>query len=348
MKRSFSIVMIILGLIFFGLFWQGLQKHFARQKHAKMGGTAVELCTAKIMNVPITIKSVGTLQAKQAINISSPMSGIVVAVSYTPGTYVTQGTPLAQLDNRIYQSKLDSDKADVHLKKLQYARGKWAQSKGAVSQADVDLELANYEEAQATLKTDQTNFDQSTIRAAFSGYVGAKNINVGDYLQTGAPVTTLTDRSHLLVNYAFPEQYINQLKLGQKITLTADTQAGKQYEGTVNYISPTVDPSTHSVALQADIPNLNNILSPGLFVRIQQNLGEISSAVVVPEEAIVPTITGSQVYVVRNNIAQVVDVKTGAQFQNFVQITKGIKAGDRVIIVGQSEVHNGSKIREVK
>lgn len=300
------------------------------------------------MNFPITVKSVGTLQAKQAINVSAPLAGFVVAIDYKPGAFIQAGTPLIQLDNRIYQSKLNSDKADLHLKTSQYAREKWAFSKGAASADELDLALANYEEAQATLAADQTNFNETTIRAAFSGYVGAQTINVGDYLQVGALLTTLTDRSHLLVNYSFPEDNLNQLKLGQKVAISVDNQAGKVYEGQVSYISPTVDTTTHSVALQADIPNLNNVLSPGLFVRINQNLGQISGAVVIPQEAIVPTITGSEVYVVRNNKAYSVEVETGTEFQNVVQITKGLKVGDRVITVGQSEVHNGSPIKEVK
>jgi membrane fusion protein (multidrug efflux system) len=261
---------------------------------------------------------------------------------------VKKNTPLIQLENRTYQSKVNSDKADVGLKKVQYARAKWALKKGALAQADVDLAAANYQEALAMLATDQANVDSTTIRAAFSGYVGPKNVNIGDYLQVGTPLTTLTDRQNLLVNYAFPEQYVTQLKLGQTIIINVDSQAGKTYEGKVNYISPTVDVNTHSVALQADISNINNILSPGLFVRIKQNLGEIASAIVIPQQAIIPTITGSQVYVVRNKKAYSVQVETGPVYKDKMQITKGINEGDLVIIVGQSEVHSGSPIKEVQ
>lgn len=347
MKRRVITVVAIIALIIIGFVWHGLQKNRGHKRHARSGAISVVVASVTKMNFPITVKSVGTLQAKESINVSAPLAGFVTAVNYQPGSYVKVGTPLIQLDDRNYQSKLNSDKADLHLKQLTYMRSKWAFGKGAVAQADVDLAFANYQEAIATLNTDQTNFNQTTIRAAFSGYVGAKNTNVGDYLQTGAVLTTLTDRSHLLVNYSFPEQNLNQLKLGQKVMVNVDSQAGKGYEGEVAYISPTVDPATHSVALQADIPNPNNILSPGLFVRIQQNLGEISGAIVVPQDAIVPTITGSEVYVVRNNKAYSVQVETGSKYGKFVQITKGLKAGDRVIVVGQSEVHSGSIIREV-
>lgn len=348
MKRRITTVFILITLTIIGFSWHHLQKSGGHHgRHAKSDATAVVVANVTKMNFPIMVKSVGTLQAKESINVTAPLTGFVVAVNYQPGSFVKSGTPLIQFDNRNYQSKLNSDNADLHLKKLQYTREKWAFGKGAVAQSDVDLAYANYQEAIATLSTDQTTFNQTTIRAAFSGYVGAKNITIGDYLQTGTVLTTLTDRSHLLVNYSFPEQNLNQLKLGQKVAITVDSQTGKTYEGRVTYISPTVDPATHSVSLQADIPNQNNILSPGLFVRISQNLGEIAGAVVVPQDAIVPTITGAEVYVIRKNKAYSVQVETGSQYGKYVQITKGLQAGDRVIVVGQSEVHSGTKIREV-
>lgn len=347
MKRRLITIVLILGLILIGLLWHGLQKKAVHKRQARTGATSVVLARASLKTLPITLGSVGTLQAKKSINVSAPFAAFVVAVNYQPGSYVKAGTALIQLDNRNEQAKLFSDKADLHLKKLQYSREKWAFGKGAVARADVDLAYANYQEARATLSADQTMFDQTTIRATFSAYVGAKTINVGDYVQTGAVLTTLTDRRDLLLNYSFPERYATQLKLGQNVLATVDSQAGKTYTGRVSYISPTVDPTTHSVALQADIPNPDNSLSPGLLLRIQQNLGEIKGAIVVPEEAIVPTITGSKVYVVRDHKAYSVPVETGASYGADVQITKGLKAGDRVIVRGQSEVHNGSIVREV-
>jgi membrane fusion protein (multidrug efflux system) len=348
MRRRVISIILIIFLIILGFAWHGFQSHFSRPKHLKSSATSVIVAKATKMNFPITVKSVGTLQANEAINVSSTLSGLVTAVYYQPGSWVKKNTPLIQLENRTYQSKVNSDKADVGLKKVQYARAKWALKKGALAQADVDLAAANYQEALAMLATDQANVDSTTIRAAFSGYVGPKNVNIGDYLQVGTPLTTLTDRQNLLVNYAFPEQYVTQLKLGQTIIINVDSQAGKTYEGKVNYISPTVDVNTHSVALQADISNINNILSPGLFVRIKQNLGEIASAIVIPQQAIIPTITGSQVYVVRNKKAYSVQVETGPVYKDKMQITKGINEGDLVIIVGQSEVHSGSPIKEVQ
>ncbi len=341
-------VVIIAGVGSGWYFWQHQSNPLPRAQNMAV---AVQVAKAATTTIPNHLEAMGTLQAQQSTNISADVAGKVTAILYQPGSFVKQGTPLIQLDDRTYRSDLDSANAALALAKVTYARNQSLAQVGAQSKQILDQSQADYLQAQAKLKSAQTLLEETTIRAPFDGYVGAKTVNAGDYVQAGQTLTVLVNRQQLQANYQFSEKYLPKLKLGQAVTITLPNQPKKNrrhYTGTVSYIAPEVDANTHSVVVQADVPNPDNTLAPGLLVKIEQSTGVSETGVVVPESSIVPTITGSQVYRVVNGKAQSVPVQTGETFDNRVQILSGVRPGDVVIVSGQQMVNDGTVVNEIQ
>ena len=172
-------------------------------------------------------------------------------------------------------------------------------------------------------------------------------MSIGDYVKKGQHLTTLTDRSLLTVNYQLPERYLSALKLGQHVSIEVPHQHHFHVVGKVSFISPTVDELTHSVLIQAAIPNNDNQLAPGLFVRVHQVTHINDHALIIPQAAIVPTIMGPEVYVIKHNKAFVQRIKTGNSFESHIEVLDGLNAGDQVVIAGQQRLQDGVKVREV-
>lgn len=349
LKRIIIIVAVMVVLAALGFGWYRLQHHQMAKPTPKPVAMVVTAAPVKTQTIIKTVQAVGVLYAKQQINVASQLAGKVKSIDYTPGAFVKKGALLIQLDDSLYQANLRSSLAALRLAKINYQRQQNLSVRKLTPQQDVDQARATYEEAQAKVNADKTFVEHCKISAPFSGYVGAKNVSIGDYVQEGQTLTTLTDRSLLQVNYALPEKYVLNVKLGQKVSLNVPHEKDHFYLGTVSYVSPIVNPDTHSIDIEADVPNPNNVLAPGLFVEIKQNLGQVNDAVVIPQQAVVPTITGAEVYLVKGDKAYTQKVKLGTMLAGGnIEVEKGLKKGDRIVITGQQNLKNGSLIREVK
>lgn len=348
MTRKITIyIIVIVALAAIGSGWYYWQRAQAPRLIPKSEPIAVKVSKVIRQSVPDVVDAIGVLQAKQQINVTPEISGIVISINYTPGSFVKKGTVLFRLDDRIYLAKLKSSKATLRLAKLNYQRYTKLAKLGALSKQALDTIRANYLQAQADVKTNQTYLSQTIIKAPFDAYVGPKNISIGDYVQQGQLLTSLTDRKNLYVDYQVSEKYLPKLKLGQDVKIIVTNMPGRLFKGKVSYIAPTINVSTHSVALQAAVLNLDNQLTPGSYVKIKQHIGLQRDALVIPQQSLIPTITGNKVFIVVNGKAQSVNVKIGATINNQVEIIKGLSFGDVVVTAGQQQLKNGTKVKVV-
>lgn len=300
------------------------------------------------MSIPNQVQAVGTLQPKRQVSIAPQISGQVTQVAYVPGSYVNAEDLLVQLDDRIYASKLNSAESVLRLAKMNYQRLQQLSKSGAASRQALDQSRATFQQAQAAVSTNKTYLSQARIVAPFAGFVGPKLVSIGDYVTKGQQLTTLTDRSELRVDFHLPERYLEHIKLGQVVNIEVPTQKKLHVEGKVTYISPIVDELTHSIALEATIPNEDNKLAPGLFVRIKQTLHNRPHALMIPQSSIVPSISGPKVYVVnKDSTVTLTRIRTGQSKDGHIEVLSGLKSGDRVVSAGQQRLQDGAAIREV-
>ena len=343
MKLRNLVLLSIAFALSFGFFLFE-QNHKTKNKPHEIKAITVE--TARVTEKVLAEKfeTIGSLASTDNIDISSELSGQIAAIYFTPGTYVQQGTLLIQLDDTVLKSELASAKANLILSETNHNRTKELTKRSLASEQALDKTLADLQEKQTTVHVKQAQLEKLSLRAPFSGTLGTRQLSVGQYVKIGQPLVRLVANQQLRVQYNLPERYLPRIQHGQKIIVRADAFPQQTFLGIVNYIDPTVNIETRTIAIEALIDNQKHFLSPGLFVRINHQFGEKKRRLLVPEESLIPTINGQKIFVLRGKRAVAIRVKTGAHHAAMTEIHSGLKSGDIIVVRGQHKLKEGSRI----
>ncbi|RMX22218.1 efflux RND transporter periplasmic adaptor subunit [Legionella jordanis] len=346
-SRSLAILLIIAILTFSGLALIFVSP--PKKSQRTTGPKAITVETARVTHRVLAeeFETIGSLASTDSIDISSELSGQISAIYFKPGAYVKKGTLLIQLDDTVLKSELASAKSNLVLSETSYQRTLELAKRKLASDQALDQALANLREKQNTMKAKQAQLEKLSLRAPFSGTLGSRQVSVGQYVKVGQPLVKLIANEKLRVEYTLPERYLPRLQEGQQVIVESDVFPNKVYKGIVNYIDPAVDKATRTIAVEALIDNPENLLSAGLFVRVSHEFSEKTKRLLVPEESLIPTINGQKIFVVRNDKAVAVRVKTGAHHQAMTEICSGLKANDVIIVRGQHKLREGSRVVDI-
>lgn len=341
--RNLVLLSFLLSFVFMSYFLFSQHKKATIKPHQSK---AITVETARVTEKVLAEKfdTIGSLASTDNIDISSELSGQIAAIYFTPGTYVKKGTLLIQLDDTVLKSELESAKANLILSETSHNRTKELAKRSIASEQALDRTLADLQEKQNTVKAKQAQLEKLSLRAPFSGTLGARQVSVGQYVKVGQPLVRLVANQQLRVQYNLPERYLPRIQHGQKIILRADAFPKQKFFGVVNYIDPTVNVDTRTIAVEAIIDNQKHVLSPGLFVRISHQFDEKKKRLLVPEESLIPTINGQKIFVLRGKRAVAIRVKTGAHHAAMTEICSGLKSGDIIVVRGQHKLKEGSRV----
>jgi membrane fusion protein (multidrug efflux system) len=167
---------------------------------------------------------------------------------------------------------------------------------------------------------------------------------VGQYITAGLPLVILVDKTKLHIRYSVPQRYLEQLKLGSVVTFETPAYAHEKFVGAVNYISPSVDVNTRTIGVEALFENPHGKLLPGLSGTVLQVLSITPNAMIIPEEALVPSITGYQVFRVVEGKALASPVDIGTRKDGSVQIISGLQPGDTIVLQGHQNLRDGALV----
>src|SRR5579885_44375 len=275
-------------------------------------------------------------------------------ILFTPGEDVKAGELLVQLNDAPDRGDLANYQAQARLAAVSLDRAQRLARNQYESQANVDQAQSQLDQAKALIQKTEAIIAQKQIRAPFAGRLGVRQIDLGQVLTAGTPIATLTDLSKLYVNFTLPSSMRAELKVGQRVDVTADAFPGRHFTATVTTIEPQISPTTRTITLQATMDNPDNMLLPGMFVNAAVQLPPGPQAVVLPETAVDYTLYGDSVYVVRESgkgadgkpvlTAHRVPVKTGKRWDDKVAILSGVKPGDEVVAAGQIKVQDGGRV----
>jgi membrane fusion protein (multidrug efflux system) len=350
MRKMLIIVGIVFGIIFA---WYAIKKvifHYY-MTHYIPPAVTISATVAQSKTWESYLTSVGTLQAVQGVDLSAEVSGIVSQIHFESGQFVKQGDVLLLLDTGVEQAQLKDNQAQLQLAKLNYERNKALIVKNAVSQAELDRLSAQLEETQANVEGTQAKIRQKTITAPFSGRIGIRLVNLGQYLSAGTTIATLQALDPLYVQFNLPEQYLNELYLQQPVQLSINLGEGKTLMGTITAINSKVEQTTRNVLVQATLPNKDLQLYPGMFALVKVILRTHPTVIALPETAVTYSLHGDSVYIIKKEgkdrdgkpllKAYRQYVTVGERRGNEVAIVKGLKAGDQVVTSGQLKLQNG-------
>ena len=343
MLITLSIVAIFLAAI--GLLkFREVRATIAQHASFQPPPEAVTTIVAHRSEWPDTLKAIGTAVAVQGVTVSADLPGIVDRIDFESGKTVKKGAVLVQLDVKQETAQLAAAEAQLKLARLSYERLRGLRDSGVVAQADYDKAAADQSQAEAAVGEIRATIERKTIRAPFSGLLGIRQVNLGQYLAAGDKVVPLQSLDPIYVNFSVPQQDVARLRTGERVRVTAGEPAGSlALSGKVTAIDSVVDPATRNVQVQATLANPDGRLQPGMFVDAETLLGTSDSVVALPASSIGYAPYGDSVFVVSDMKRPDGSTYKGVQ-QRFVKL--GRSRGDQVAVVsgldeGQEVVTSG-------
>jgi membrane fusion protein, multidrug efflux system len=353
MARWFIIVGLVLAILVGGLVgFNAFRSHMIAQFFAnnKPPPSNVSVAEAKSEVVPNLLTAVGGLTAVHQVDVTSDVSGRITSILFTPGSSVKSGAPLVQLFDEPDQADLSNYKAQATVAQLQLDRAKQLAARQFGPQSTVDQTQATYDQALAGISKTQAIISQKLVKAPFDGELGMRQAEVGQYLTAGSKIVSLTDLSELYANFTVPEKDSAQLKVEQVVRIAVDAYPGRTFEGKITTIEPQVAADTRNIRVQATIQNPEHVLKPGMFATATVVLPDKPPVITVPETAVDYTLYGDSVFLItekkgddgKTSLTAVrTFVQTGNRIGGRAEILKGLKAGDRVVAVGQVKLQSG-------
>jgi membrane fusion protein, multidrug efflux system len=266
---------------------------------------------------------------------------------------VQAGSPLVQLFDGPDQGDLASFKAQATVAQLSLDRAKQLAARQFGPQSTVDSAQAAYDQANAGIAKTQAIISQKLVRAPFDGELGVRHVEVGQFLTAGTQIVSLTDLSELYANFTVTEKDSAQLKVGQTVRIAVDAYPGRAFEGKITAIEPQIATDTRNIRVQATIANPDHILKPGMFATTTVVLPDKPAVVTVPETAVDYTLYGDSVFLItekkedggKSSLTAVrTFVRTGNRIDGRAEVLSGLKAGDRVVAVGQLKLQSGAAV----
>lgn len=334
---------IILALILGKLFLfpkakdtpEGQAKSGAGAAKGGQGGGAVpvEVYLAKMEKIDNILYAPGTVVPNEEVELKAEMAGRLIKLNLWEGATVTKGQLIAKINDNELQAQLAKLEYNAALTRSREERQKKLLKIEAISQEEYDIAMNNVSTTQADKDLIMAQLEKTEIRAPFSGIIGLKSISEGAYMSPGTPVVTLVQTNPIKVDFTIPEKYARDIRLGSTVQLGLDGDVAR-YPARVVALDPKVDENLRTQRVRAILPNSGRLFVPGMFVKVQVDLSNNSTAIMIPTDAIVPVLKGKKVFVIKNGKAQEVMVTTGLRTDQKVQITDGLKPGDSLIVTG--------------
>lgn len=300
---------------------------------------SVEVAVAKAGTVPQESTYASTVEAYVVNNIMPQQGSRIRKINVEVGDYVTKGQVLAEMD----RLQLDQLALQIQNDDAEYARIKSLYEEGGLSRSDFEAAELGYK----VRKTNYQNVEENTIlRSPVTGYVTARNFDVGDMFAMSAPLFTVQQVVPVKLLVGISESEYTKVKKGDVVTLTVDAIPGKTFRGKIDRLYPVIDAATHTFKAEVVVPNQDKVLRPGMYARVTVNFGTRNS-VLVPDKALVKQEgTGTRfIYVLQEDgTVKYLPVKPGRHIGTEYEITEGLQDGWKVVIKGQSALRDGVKV----
>jgi membrane fusion protein (multidrug efflux system) len=357
MLKRMILMLVVAALVIGGLaYFKVHQVKAAIKQYASMQPppSAVTTVVAKQETWPSTLNIVGTMQAIHGVTVSADLPGTVDKIHFDSGTAVHEGDILLEEDTRQERAQMAAMEATLELNKINFNRMQQLNKEGVVSRQDYDKAIADQKQADANVNEIKATIDRKTIRAPFTGVLGIRQANPGQYLAAGGAIVSLQSVNPIYVNFSMPQQNVGHVHNGEAITLTADNLPGQTFRGRINALDAMVDATTRNIQVQATVENGNGKLHPGMFVQVEINVGASRSIIPLPASAINYAPFGNSVYVV----SDLKDPASGKTYrgvrQQFVKlegsrgdqvgVVSGLNPGDEVVSSGVFKLRNNMAV----
>jgi membrane fusion protein (multidrug efflux system) len=309
------------------------------------GGPEVVAATAERGAIIDTVEAVGNARANEAVVITAKQAGFVARVHFEEGQRVKEGDVLVELEARERKADLETARAQYDEVSRTLDRTRQLRATGNATAARVDDLEAQARAAQARVASAEARRIDLTVVAPFAGRVGMRQVSPGALVPPGASITTLDDLSVIKVEFAVPQTVLGHIRPGLNVRARTSALKGREFVGTISVVDTRVDPVTRSVRVIAKFDNRDEALKPGLFLDVELEIGRRVDAILIQEEAVIALGTTQYVYKIVDNRAVRTEVTLGSRKPGYVEVVRGVDAGESVIVRGLQKVRDGQPVR---
>jgi membrane fusion protein (multidrug efflux system) len=354
MVLMLGVMLALLSTLGFVKFKQ-IQTAVQAASHFQMPPEAVTSVVAHQERWPATMDMIGTMEAVHGVQVSADLPGTVDKINFESGQFVKAGQVLVELDTRQERAQIAALEAQRDLAKVNFGRTEQLFNAGVISRADFDAAAAQQKQTEANVAETRATIERKTIVAPFSGILGIRKVNLGQYLAAGNAIVQLQSLDPIYVDFGIPQQDVPQVRIGNSLHVASEDLGGQQFTARVNAIDSVIDQTTRNVQVQATLSNPKGRLKPGMFVQVALGFGAPRSVIALPASAISYAPYGDSVYV----ITDLKDPKTGNTYrgvrQQFVKVDgsrgdqvaviSGLNPGDEVVSSGVFKLRNGAAVK---
>ena len=315
---------------------------------------AVTTVIAQQEEWPAMLGAIGSVTAVHGVTVAADLPGLVAEIAFDSGRTVPAGEVLVRLDARQEEAQLAAALAHLELTRLNLERKRGLVDEGIVSKADYDTAVAEHKQAEAKVGEIRATIERKKIRAPFTGLLGIRQVNLGQYLSGGDPIVPLQSLNPIYVNFAVPQQEAGRLKVGGEVRVSAEGLTGAEFAGKITAIDSVVDEATRNLQVQATLANPDGRLRPGMFVQAQVVTGAKTPVVALPASSISYAPYGDSVFVVDDvkgpngqsyRGARQQFVKLGGARGDQIAVVSGVKPGEEIVSSGAFKLRNGAAVK---
>lgn len=343
--------MIALGMLLLaggGIFaWETMNPNAAADGQRERPASKVNVISPMTDRVTDSVSAVGNLRARNQISLTTELSGRVVELNLNAGSRVREGELLLRLDDRQARADLKVAEARLADARRQLQRAQSLKANNSVSQSQVDELRTAVDVAEAQLAAARTRLDNHRIEAPFAGVIGLNDISSGAYLSQGMEVATLDSTRSMELNFAIPEKFLGQVRLGQPVRGRTPAYPNETFEGELVELGTRINELNRTLPVRALIDNPGGRLRTGQFMSASLTLRE-REALIIPEQAVMIRGDETYVFVALDGIAKRTSVILGSRSPGIVEVASGLSLEDQVVVTGQDRLSSGDRINVVE
>lgn len=304
----------------------------------------VIVTVAKRLPFPLTVQAPGTARANESVEIRPQISERITAIHFEEGQRVEAGQVLVELEDTEARAALAAARAALVESESQIRRARQLFETRALSASEVDQRLAQRDADRAAVDAAEARLADTDVSAPFPGRVGLRRVSLGSLVTPDTMITTLDDTDTIKLDFDVPEASISLLAAGLPVEARSTAWRDVLFRGSVGSVDTRVDPVSRTVTVRAILPNEEGRLRPGMFLTVTL-LRDDASALVIPEQALVPEQSRQYVLVVGpGNVVEKREVRTGRRRPGQVEVLAGLAEGERVVAEGTQKARPGQTV----
>ncbi len=303
----------------------------------------VDVMIAEKQPITNVIEANGTVIANEYVELRPEVSGRLIYLNFAEGKNIAKGAVVARVNDADLRAQIAKSKVQLDLAETTVSRYKQLLDINGLNQADYDAALNQVNSLKADMVYTQALIDKTVIRAPFSGVAGLRQVSPGAYVTPATVIATLQQTQQVKIDFTLPDVYSSSIKNGATIEVELDAETKQKSKATIVATEPGANTDTRNLRVRALLQGTK--INPGAFVKVFIDAGKERTSVKIPANCIIPDDKNNQVIIVKNGIANFVNIKTGVREANSVEVVSGINPGDSVVVTGVLFARPKSKVK---